>query len=382
MISHQSLSTLIGSIYDCVLDPSLWDSTLEKLRDAFNGQTAMLHLTDLHNGRHLIEKTVGIERSWLEEQAKHNVEVVARLTEHVAAHPSLDVPHIMSRHLSQEYLDASPYVQTVLKPGGIVDIIEYFLIYSPTRFAGLGVGRTVRQGVITDRDIELGNLLLPHIRRTVTISNVLDANVIERARMAEALDGLRCAVILTDADGIILNANRVAQSILASGNLVRDFRGALHANLSSAASELRSVIGLAARGDGEIGRAGLAIRLTSPEILPIFAHVLPLTSGDLRTRLQPSAAAAVFIGLPFDEQEAAEVMSVIYELTPAETRVLASLLAGRTLAETSATLSIAASTANTHLDRIFSKTGVNRQADLMRLGGRLVSPISAPHPSV
>jgi len=37
-------------------------------------------------------------------------------------------------------------------------------------------------------------------------------------------------------------------------------------------------------------------------------------------------------------------------------------------------LDIAPSTAKTHLDNIFSKTGVTRQADLMRLGTGLVSP--------
>jgi DNA-binding CsgD family transcriptional regulator len=64
-------------------------------------------------------------------------------------------------------------------------------------------------------------------------------------------------------------------------------------------------------------------------------------------------------------------------LTPAETRVLASLLAGRTLAETAVTLDIAPSTAKTHLDNIFSKTGVTRQADLMRLGTGLVPPTAS-----
>jgi PAS domain-containing protein len=44
----------------------------------------------------------------------------------------------------------------------------------------------------------------------VTISKVLDVRTIERARMAEALDALRCAVVLTNEHGIILHANRSA----------------------------------------------------------------------------------------------------------------------------------------------------------------------------
>jgi hypothetical protein len=85
---------------------------------------------------------------------------------------------------------------------------------------------------------------------------------------------------------------------------------------------------------------GLAIRLTEPDVPPIFAHVLPLTGSDFRTRLQPAAVAAVFVGAPPDAQDGGDTLAAAYGLTPAGTRVLASLFAGRTLAETAATLGI------------------------------------------
>jgi len=108
---------------------------------------------------------------------------------------------------------------------------------------------------------------------------------------------------------------------------------------------------------------------------PIFAHVLPLTGSDFRTRLQPAAVAAVFIGAPPDAQDGADAVAAAFGLTPAETRLLASLFAGRTLAETAATLGIAGTTAKTHLEHIFSKTGVTRQTELMRLWTGLTSPM-------
>jgi DNA-binding CsgD family transcriptional regulator len=60
-------------------------------------------------------------------------------------------------------------------------------------------------------------------------------------------------------------------------------------------------------------------------------------------------------------------MAAAFGLTPAETRLLASMFAGRSLAETAATLCITRPTAKTHLEHIFLKTGVTRQAELMRL---------------
>jgi DNA-binding CsgD family transcriptional regulator len=55
-------------------------------------------------------------------------------------------------------------------------------------------------------------------------------------------------------------------------------------------------------------------------------------------------------------------------------------MAGRTLTDAAAALGVARSTAKTHLDNIFSKTGVARQADLIRLGSHLSSPVRQTKP--
>jgi DNA-binding CsgD family transcriptional regulator len=373
-----ALSKLIGSIYDCALDASRWEQTLADIRDALSCETAVLSLVDLRHNRFLINRTVGIEPYWLEEQAKHVPEISARLTEEYASRLSLDEPHVISRHLPHGYVETSRYFQDCLKPQGLVDIINYILMQTPARIAAFGAARHERQGIISDREIELGGLLLPHIRRAVTISDVLDARTIEHARMAETLAALRCAVVLADARGMILYANTSAEHMLRNGGPIGGPGGVLQAKASAAAAELRSAIKLAAQDEPGIGKTGLAILLTDPDAPPVYAHVLPLTGSNVRTRLQPAAVAAVFVGAPPDERKGAELAAATFRLTPAETRVLASLLAGRTLAETATALGIATGTAKTHLENIFSKTGVTRQADLIRLGvGPLASPLNS-----
>jgi DNA-binding CsgD family transcriptional regulator len=171
-----------------------------------------------------------------------------------------------------------------------------------------------------------------------------------------------------------LHANRSAEHMLCNGGPIRSSQGVLQATAPSATSKLRSALRFAARNETSIGKTGLAIRLTGPDVPPIFAQVLPLTGSDFRTRLQPAAVAAVFIVAPPDEKDGADTVAATFDLTPAETRVLASLFAGRTLAETAAGFGIAATTAKNHLEHIFSKTGVTRQAELMRLWTGLISP--------
>jgi DNA-binding CsgD family transcriptional regulator/PAS domain-containing protein len=372
VIPPQLLSDLIGSVYDCALDPSRWNQTLRNIKDALDGHIAVVSLIDVQRRRPLLMKTAGLGPVHLPMFFMHVNEI--RDLIHRSLTLPMDDARVASRDLPPGYMDASPYFQAVRKRG-IVDIMQFILIHeAPYFFSGFSILRHERQGVITDREIEIGKLLLPHLRRAMTISKMLDLRTIEGVRMAQTLDALRCAVLLTDERGTILHANRAAEQMLQNGGPIHSAKGILQAKLSSTTSELHAALAIATRDEPGTSRTGAAIRLTGPAMPPVFAHVLPLTGSDVRTRLEPAAVAAVFIGAPLDEQDGAAMAAAAFGLTPAETRVLKNLLAGRTLAETAAELGVTRSTANAHLDHIFVKTGVTRQADLIRLAIELISP--------
>jgi hypothetical protein len=183
-ISRQAFSDLIGSIYDCALDPSRWDWTLAEVRDALDCHGIFLSLSDLRYDRLLLHKAVGINPYELERLLKYVPEMHAVIREALASWPSLDEPYVVSRHFSPAYIEASRFFQEWERPTGTVDSMRLFLMHTPIHHAGIGVGRNERQGIITDREIELGKLLLPHLRRAVTISNLLDIRTIEGTRMA------------------------------------------------------------------------------------------------------------------------------------------------------------------------------------------------------
>jgi DNA-binding CsgD family transcriptional regulator/PAS domain-containing protein len=371
VISPHALSDLIGSIYDCALDPSRWDRTLASLKDAFGSRNVILSLDDVRHGHPLLMKSAGVETQVLAEAHAIHADEIRDILLRCLGRPPNTAP-VASRFLPPGYMETSPYFQAA-RTHGVVDIMQFLLVHDAAHVSSVGIG----QGdIITDREIELGKLLVPHLRRSVTISKVLDVRTIEGVRMAQALDALRCAVVLVNEHGVILHANRAAESLLHGGSPVRSAKGMLQASTPSAAQELRAALALAAGDEAGIGKTGLAIRLTAPDSdLPVmFAHVLPMTGSDFRTRLQPSAVAAVFIGAAVDAQEGAGMVAAAFGLTPAETRVLASLLAGLPLAEAATALGITRDTAKNHLNRIFQKTGVTRQADLMRLATGLVPP--------
>src|SRR5262249_20537940 len=142
-----------------------------------------------------------------------------------------DKPFVLARDLPAEYAESSAYVQEALRPNGIADIAQYFLIGSPKRFAGLALAR---QKPFSDEALAFGGLLLPHVRRAVTISDVLDVRAIERARFADALDALRCAVMLVDVNGGLVHANRSAEDMLKDGAHVRSRHNVIRATQAQA----------------------------------------------------------------------------------------------------------------------------------------------------
>ena len=61
-----------------------------------------------------------------------------------------------------------------------------------------------------------------------------------------------------------------------------------------------------------------------------------------------------------------ELLQRLYGLTPAESRLLAELVGGRSLVETADLLGITKETGRKRLSDVFQKTNTNRQAELVR----------------
>ncbi|SKA39109.1 helix-turn-helix transcriptional regulator [Consotaella salsifontis] len=373
-LSQENLSNLIGVIYDCALDPARWETALMAVSEVIESDFISLTLNDMREGRYLINKSVGWEPDYIKIKRDHVAEINARLKEWLAEASSLDRPFVASRNLSADYLAASPYVRECLAPQNIVDIVHFFLMSTPAHLSEIGIARHARQGLIDERVLETGRLLLPHLRRAVTISNVLDVQTIERDRFETVLNALHCAVLLVDERGMILHSNRAGEELMRDRGPVTSQHGLLRANSLAATKELISAVGEAVKDEAAIGELGLAVALHRPSEPPVYAHVLPISGGSLRAELRTNATAAIFIGQSHDPKKEAQTLASSFGLTAAETRVLEEVLQGRGLPEAAAALGIAPTTAKTHLGNIFAKTGVSRQAELVRLATRASSP--------
>jgi DNA-binding CsgD family transcriptional regulator len=89
-----------------------------------------------------------------------------------------------------------------------------------------------------------------------------------------------------------------------------------------------------------------------------------------------SAVAAVFVHkASLETPSSMETISKLYRLTPSELRVLAAMSEVGGISAVAQVVGIAEATVKTHLQRLFAKTGTNRQADLIKLVAAHASPL-------
>jgi DNA-binding CsgD family transcriptional regulator len=167
--------------------------------------------------------------------------------------------------------------------------------------------------------------------------------------------------------------------MLREGNL-------LHANgrplaLEAQADEaLRDVFLSAGNADAAIHDKSVAVRLNARDGDHFVTHVLPLTSGARRQAgASYAAVAAVFVQKAQDSMPGLEALAQQFGLSPAESRVLIAIMDFGGVAEVAAALKLSPATVRTHLRHVFEKTGVRRQADLVKLVASYPSSILTRH---
>ena len=96
----EEVSELIGLIYDCTLDPGLWEAALHRIKDLLHCQAASLLLDDLGAHTTIVTKSAGIDAFWLERQAELAPEVTEIITNILASGQSFDGQSDNSGHAS------------------------------------------------------------------------------------------------------------------------------------------------------------------------------------------------------------------------------------------------------------------------------------------
>ena len=214
--------------------------------------------------------------------------------------------------------------------------------------------------------IETIERLLPHVRQFARVRQaVADAGALGSS-LAELLDNVRFGVIQLDRHARIVAANDRARSLLRQGGGLVDQRGHLSACTLTEDDELQRLLGRAlpplgvrcSAGSMTIGRSSVRPRLA--------VHITPMAMHQWDFRERRVAALVLVVDPESRSRIDPGVVGETLGLTPAESRLAVMVASGHTLRDIAAVTERSYDTVRWHLQKIFRKQGISRQAALVR----------------
>lgn len=369
------MSELIGRIYDCALDPSLWPETLAGIRQPLGFAQATLNLQSMPSGAVLLSVASGIPDHWFDRIADYGPEVVALWggLAQIGASP-LEEPILLSE-ANAAVVDGSRdnrFHREWHRPQGLVDAVAIGLTRDSASLATASFARHESSGPVRAEETAAIRLLAPHLRRAVTISRLLDIRTVAATTFETVLEAVATPIVIADRQLNLLHANAAATQLLARGDPLSLTGHRLATSTPVATQALALAVAQAARQEASLDRRGIAIPLLDQGGAPRALHVLPLGGGKLRAGLMPEAVAAIFVSAGTSRPASTGAMVAdLFGLTPTETRIFDLIAAGHTPGEAATHLGLGVSTVRSHLLRIYDKTGTHRQADLARMAAGL-----------
>ena len=377
-LSQSDFSDLIGLLYQGALEPQPWQSALPALREALDAQVVSLVLRppsadDEGVILNCVRQDESVDNSHVTLADPNDWEVSAYREQFFSLDPFVSLPLdkviALEDILPDKDLVTSDYYLHYLKPINLFRILGVDTSEPGGMLARLRFSRRASEPRFKATERQLLTLLTPHLSRAIEIYAKLNRMTSERDLYAGAVNQLSVASIILDEQGRMLTTNAVGRALLDQGEGLSLRDGHLHIegrNINKELQEaLTSIIREQLHGETSMVRALRVPRPGGRSDLGLVVRPVPASQW---SEGQVSPSAAVFISDPdLQESTSRPILGALFELTPAEANLATLLARGLNLAQVSVAQNISQHTARAQLKSIFAKTGVSRQAELVRL---------------
>lgn len=378
-VSAQALSDVIGSIYDCALDPERWPATCRQVAYLCESTAGGICVHDLRHVQNDQLFVFGYQPEFLRKLGNQYAESPMAISDVVS-----NLGDVSALSMAHHQLRGSRFFQEVLVPFGLQDLIWFPALRTGGRMASLHVSRGEKAPHYQPHDVSLFKLLAPHVCRALTISDALDIRALRSELLEKTLDGLAAGVFLTARDGHVVYMNQAAERQIRTGHALRLVGNRLCPTNAAARAALSKALEATLRDgtDTDIREHSMAM----PDGIGggCIATLLPIESGRRHGILAPFAASvAVFTQDPVQAPcMPGEAFARLHGLTGGELRVLLALAQGLGGIEAADMLGISEPTIRTHLQHMYAKTGTSKQAELLRLLHHSTPPLRSPQTTV
>lgn len=394
-ITTETLLGLIDRIYEAACEPSRWSDFLRAFAQAVEGRGTILYTHNFET----MDATTAPQSAFPNAVVDFDPQFLGKLEEHYnhvnvwAQNETLLQPgHPVTGSMlyPERKLPATEFYQDWLRPQDYFHAIGGIVVRDgpwAMKFSSL---RSRRAGDFDAEEMRLYQALLPHLARAAQIQRRFAFLQGLSVASLAVLDSVPAAVMLLDASGRALHGNASADAELrradplkigASGEIL--VRGAPRAQAA-----VRTVIGAAldpARSIKERLPTVAQIARRSGEQLSVQALPLPQGRRAVPVALISRRIAACALVV---QTVAARIPTVgvqllrhVYGLTPAEVKVATAIAEGETIQRYAERRRLSRNTVASQLKRVFEKTGLRRQSELVRwllLSGAALRPGVAP----
>ena len=215
--------------------------------------------------------------------------------------------------------------------------------------------------------LQLIRHIVPHIRQCVRVRHALAAAQAAGTLHRQLLDNAITGAIELDGRGQILETNDRALKILRRGDGLLDQGGVLGAHLPSDDERLQQLLAWALPANGGQG-VGSSMQIRRATGRPPYAlHISPVNLRQMDFGALRVSALALIVEQEREQRIDPRSVASALGLTPAESRIAAALASGSRVGDIAKAMGSQVSTVRWHINRIFRKLGLSRQADLVRL---------------
>lgn len=367
----QQFDDLLRAIYKGPLESKPWETFLHLLRDCLGATHGVMIMRPAEPDRPSLMVIVGPMQT----------EVFDSYNEHffkldpfsnLPAHQVVTSSDVMS---DEEWLN-SVFYREYVKPSGLRHAMAVWLRPDPDcNGYSLRIVRPDGTACFSADDKKLIERLLPHLQQAVELRSRMQDLAIERQLFAGTIERMQVGTVMLDEKGSVLSLNAHAQAILGeqdgislSGKTLKieyaEEQQALKALIASALAITRGEPGTKAKRPAAVE----AVAITRPSGRPKLSALVRPVPADEYAEGWNRPRVAVFLRDPGARaQGSSEVLRRLFDLTRAEARLALLLANGLTLEDAGDQLGIRRNTVRAHLRSIFSKMGVKRQTELIRL---------------
>nr|WP_216364762.1 helix-turn-helix transcriptional regulator [Rhodanobacter glycinis] len=361
-LTVERFSELVEAFYEAALDPMLWPAGLEAIRRELSA-----------NYVSLIVRNASDDDPGLIVSVSDGDEPMDPGNPYMLESPFTDIP------LGQLVTDAevmpgqdwraTAYFREWCEPHGVYHVMAANFRTRAGSIYGLRITRPQSAPAFSAIETETGRRLLPHLRQALdaylSVNHDRKVSHLYGRAMAQLMVG---AVVLDD-HGKVIECNAAASEILALQDGLRLVGDQLEATYANDNRKLQQLVRNAMlRSNSARVELTEATSINRPSGQLSWGVVVQAVSPDEWTEGKHRPSVAVFVrDTEGKAHPPTRLAQQLFKLTPAETALAIQLANGLSLEEAAEALNIRRNTARAHLRSIFSKTGVRRQTELVRL---------------